>query len=399
MLSLRQLFLDHVAQTSPAPLALEIERAEGVHLFATDGRKYLDLIAGISVSNVGHRHPKVVEAIRRQTDRYMHLMVYGEYVQYPQVRLSRLLTEQLPDYLNSVYLVNSGTEATEGAMKLAKRATGRSEIIGFRHSYHGSTQGSLSILGDEYFKTNYRPLLPDTRALRYNESADLRHITERTACVFTEVVQAESGVNPAHPCWLRRLRERCSEVGALLVFDEIQTGFGRTGSLFAFEQYRVEPDIILLAKGMGGGLPIGAFVASRELMSVFQDKPVLGHISTFGGNPVCSAAALAVLEVLLEGDLIDQVARKEHLFRTLLRHPKIRAVRSQGLIMALEFESAAFNFSLIEKCIRRGLITDWFLFADNCLRIAPPLVISEAEIRRACEGILQCLEEMAHVKE
>ncbi len=394
MISLRQLFLNHVAQTSPEPLSLEIEKAEGVYMYDTTGKKYLDLIAGISVSNLGHRHPAVTKAIHEQTDKYMHLMVYGEYVYFPQVQLSKLITDQLPSHLNSVYLVNSGTEASEGAMKLAKRYTGRTEVIGFKKSYHGSTQGSLSIIGDEYFKTNYRPLIPDTRSLRYNCEEDLQQITERTACVFTEVVQAESGVTPAHPCWLRKLRERCTEVGALLVFDEIQTGFGRTGSLFAFEQYKVEPDILLMAKGMGGGLPIGAFVSSKEIMQVFQDNPVLGHITTFGGNPVCSAASLAVLETLLAENYIAEVKQKETLFRSLLKHEKIQFVRSQGLIMAVGLESFEFNLKVISKCIEKGLITDWFLFESACLRIAPPLIITEAQIRFACEVILEALNEL-----
>ncbi len=395
MLNLRQLFLNHVAQTSPEPLALEIERAEGVYMYDKTGKSYLDLIAGISVSNLGHRHPAVCEAIHKQTDKYMHLMVYGEYIYYPQVQLSKLLTDQLPEKLNSVYLVNSGTEATEGAMKLAKRYTGRTEVIGFQQSYHGSTQGSLSIIGDEYFKTNYRPLIPDTRSLRYNSEEDLKQITEKTACVFTEVVQAESGVTPAHPCWLRKLRERCNETGTLLIFDEIQTGFGRTGSLFAFEQYKVVPDIILLAKGMGGGLPIGAFVTDKKIMSVFQDNPVLGHITTFGGNPVCAAASLAVLETLIESDYILQVKRKETLFRSLLKHPKIQFVRSKGLIMAVGFESFEFNLQVIQKCIEKGLITDWFLFESACLRIAPPLIINEDQIRWACSVILEALDELS----
>ncbi|MCL4114822.1 UNVERIFIED_CONTAM: hypothetical protein GTU68_043702 [Idotea baltica] len=364
-------------------------------MYDKDGKKYLDVIAGISVSNLGHRHPAVTKAIHEQTDKYMHLMVYGEYIYHPQVQLSTLLSAQLAEHLNAVYLVNSGTEATEGAMKLAKRYTGRTEVIGFKDSYHGSTQGSLSIIGDEYFKENYRPLIPDTRSIRYNNEEDLALITERTACVFTEVVQAESGVTPAHPCWLRKLRERCTKVGALLIFDEIQTGYGRTGTLFAHQQYNVEPDIILLAKGMGGGLPIGAFVANNEVMAVFQDNPVLGHITTFGGNPVCSAAALAVLETLLKEDYITQVKAKETLFRSLLVHPKIKFVRSFGLIMAVGLESFEFNLQVISKCIEKGLITDWFLFESSCLRIAPPLIITEEEIKFTCEVILTSLSELS----
>lgn len=390
----RQLFLNHVAQTSDAPLLLEIKRAEGVYLFGADGKKYLDLISGISVSNVGHCHPKVVKAIQEQAAKFMHLMVYGEYVYLPQVQLCQLLAANLPENLQSVYLTNSGTEATEGAMKLAKRYTGRSEVIGFVHSYHGSSQGALSIIGDEYFKTNYRPLIPDTRSIRYNNEEDLALITTKTACVFAEVVQAESGINPANPCWLRRLRERCHETGTLLVFDEIQTGFGRTGSLYAFEQYKVIPDILLTAKGMGGGLPIGAFIASQELMKVFQDNPFLGHITTFGGNPVTSAASLACLEVILETNLMKQVKKKEDLFRSLLVHPQIKDLRSFGLMMAIELEDFDQNLTVIKSCIEKGLITDWFLFSSNCLRIAPPLIITEEQIHSACRIILESLDEL-----
>jgi len=393
MITNRQLFLNNVAQTSDMPLMLEIESAKGVYMYDTNGKRYLDLISGISVSNVGHCHPKVVQAIQEQSAKFMHLMVYGEYVYTPQVKLSQLLCENLPETLNNVYLVNSGTEATEGAMKLAKRYTGRSEVIGFLQSYHGSTQGALSIIGDEYFKKNYRPLIPDTRSLRYNNEEDLQQITERTACVFAEVVQAESGINPATPAFLTALRERCTEVGALLVFDEIQTGFGRTGTLFAFEQYQVVPDILLIAKGMGGGLPIGAFISDRKKMEVFQDNPFLGHITTFGGNPVTCAASLAVLKILLEEDHLAKVKEKEAFFHKKLIHPKIRNVRSKGLIMAIEFEDFDQTKKVIDCCIKKGVITDWFLFADNCLRIAPPLVISEEEISFACEQILDSISE------
>ena len=394
MLTKRQLFLQHIAQTSPAPLMLEIERAKGVFLYDKNNKAYLDLIAGISVSNVGHCHPKVVAAIQKQVAQYMHLMVYGEYVYTPQVALSTLLCEHLPPHLNAVYLVNSGTEATEGALKLAKRYTKRTELISFSNAYHGSTHGSLSIMGSETFKQAFRPLLPDTRHIPYNSEKDLAHITEKTACVMAEVVQAEAGVIVPQNDFLKKLRQRCNKVGALLIFDEIQTGFGRTGSLFAFEQYGVEPDILLLAKGMGGGLPIGAFIASREMMSVFQHNPVLGHISTFGGNPVTCAASLATLKVLLENDYIAQVKEKETLFHKYLKHEKIQAVRSKGLLMCIEFVDFDFTKKVIDKCIEKGLITDWFLFADNCLRIAPPLIIEEKEIIWACQQILKSIDEI-----
>lgn len=375
------------------PLLLEIEKAEGVYLIDTDGKKYLDLISGISVSNLGHCHPEVVKAVQDQAAKYMHLMVYGEYVYQPQVQLCHLITEQLPEKLNSVYLVNSGTEATEGAMKLAKRVTGRSEIIGFIHSYHGSSQGALSIIGDEYWKRNYRPLLPDTKSIRYNSLEDLAQITERTAAVFAEVVQAESGVTPGKAEWLKALRKRCDETGCLLVFDEIQTGFGRTGKLFAFEHYGVVPDILLIAKGMGGGMPIGAFISSSETMKVFQDNPFLGHITTFGGHPVTAAASLATLKVLLRENYIEEVPSKEKLLLERLKHPAIKTIRSKGLMMALEFEDFDATKKVIDKCIAGGLITDWFLFASNCLRIAPPLPITEDELHFACDVILNALNE------
>ncbi len=390
----RQLFLQHVAQTSDMPLMLEIEKAKGVYLFDKDGKSYIDLISGIGVSNVGHCHDDVVKAIQDQCARYMHLMVYGEYVYQPQVAFCKLLTDQLPDKLDNVYMVNSGTEATEGALKLAKRFTGRREMIGFKHSYHGSSHGSLSLLGSEYFKRAYRPLLPETRSIVYNDISELEQITEKTACVIAEVVQAESGVNPGREDFLQALRSRCEETGALLIFDEIQTGFGRTGKLFAFQHYGIVPDVLLLAKGMGGGMPVGAFVASQEMMTVFQDNPFLGHITTFGGNPVCAAAAKAALEVILEGELWKEAEAKANLFLERLQHPRIEAIRHKGLMMAVQFDNFDTTKKVIDRCIAGGLITDWFLFADNCLRIAPPLVITEEQIEQACRVIIDSLNEL-----
>lgn len=393
MLTNRQIFFSNLAQTSESPLALEIERAEGVYLFDTDGKKYIDLISGISVSNVGHRHPKVIEAIKDQLDKYMHLMVYGEYIQSPQTRLAKALTEHLPPQLDAVYFVNSGSEAIEGAMKLAKRFTGRTEVISFENGYHGSTQGSLSVMGNEEFKNAYRPLLPDTRRIRYNATEDLQLITERTACVIVETIQGEAGAIVPQNNFLKQLRDRCDETGALLVADEIQCGFGRTGRLFAFEHYHFIPDILCLAKGMGGGMPIGAFVSSKKIMSSFTNNPVLGHITTFGGHPVCCAAALAAFNVLLEEKLAESVQEKEALFRSLLIHPLIRSVRGKGLLLALEFDSYAQNKKIIDKCIAAGVITDWFLFNDHSMRIAPPLTISREEIRAACTVILKSITE------
>jgi acetylornithine/succinyldiaminopimelate/putrescine aminotransferase len=390
-LDTRRLFLQHVAQTSPAPLALEIVRAEGIHLYDPSGKEYIDLIGGISVCNTGHRHPRVVEAIKDQADRYLHLLVYGELIQSPQVQYASLLAAQLPSSLNSVYFTNSGTEATEGAMKLAKRATGRIGIVAFKQSYHGSTQGSLSIMGDEYWRNAYRPLLPGIAHEDYNAYEALEAITTGTACVIAETVQAERGIHTPDADWLKALRKRCDEQGALLVLDEIQAGFGRTGSLWGFQQYGVVPDILLLGKALGGGMPLGAFIANKELMWNLTGDPVLGHITTFGGHPVSCAAGLAALQVLLEEKWIEEVAHKEKLFHQLLVHPSIRAFRSCGLLMAIEFESFEKNKQVIDACIRHGLLTDWYLFAPHCLRIAPPLSITVEQIRKACEIILSCL--------
>jgi acetylornithine/succinyldiaminopimelate/putrescine aminotransferase len=391
MLTQRQLFLNHVAQTSETPLALEIEKAEGVYLTDISGKRYIDLISGISVSNLGHRHPKVVEAIKQQLDKYMHLMVYGEYIQAPQVQLAKLLTEHLPENLSSVYFVNSGTEAIEGALKLAKRFTGRTEIISFKNAYHGSTHGSLSIMGNEEFKNTYRPLLPDVTQLEYNNSVQFNLITTRTACVVIETIQGEAGALVPKGDFLKRLHERCTETGTLLIADEIQCGFGRTGKLFAFEHYNFVPDILCLAKGMGGGMPIGAFVSSKEIMHTLTNNPMLGHITTFGGHPVCCAAAKASLEVLLTENLIQQVEAKEQLFRTLLKHPKIKTINGKGLLLAVEFDSYEQNKIIIDKCISKGVISDWFLFSSHSMRIAPPLIITEEEIEIACKIIIESL--------
>lgn len=374
-------------------MGLEIERAEGVYLYDTDGKSYLDLIGGISVANTGHRHPAVVQAIRDQLDRYLHVMVYGELVQSPQVQYATTLAANLPETLNTVFFTNSGAEATEGAMKLAKRVTGRTEILSFYKSYHGSTQGALSIIGDEYWRNAFRPLLPGIRQADYNSAAALDSIGTNTACVVAETIQAERGVWPPDGDWLRALRRRCTETGALLVLDEIQTGFGRTGSLWGFGQFGVEPDILLLGKALGGGMPMGAFIADRPLMAALTDQPVLGHITTFGGHPVCCAAGLASLRVLLGTGWIDEVKRKEQLFRQLLVHPAIRAVRSCGLLIAVEFSDIDENRRIIDGCIKRGLLTDWFLFAPECLRIAPPLSITDQQIRSACDILRAAIAE------
>ncbi len=389
----RDFFLRYVGQTSDAPLALEIVKAEGCTLYDADGKEYIDLIGGISVCNVGHRHPKVTEAIKEQLDRYLHIMVYGELVQSPQVQYAKRLTEYLPASLNSVFYTASGSEATEGAMKLAKRYTGRTQIISFKNSYHGSTQGALSVMGSEYWQQAFRPLLPGILQLNYNSFTDLENITEQTACVIAETVQAEAGVIVPKDNWLKALREKCTQTGTLLVLDEIQCGFGRNGTLWAFEQFDVVPDILLLGKALGGGMPLGAFVADKKIMSALSHDPVLGHINTFGGHPVCCAAGLAAFNVLLEEKLIDGVKEKEALFVSLLTAlPGKLAIRSCGLMLALEFNDFETNKAVIDKLIEKGVFTDWFLFASNCLRIVPPLTITKEEIEKACNVVKTCLE-------
>lgn len=399
MISQRQLFLDHLAQTSDFPLMLEVERAEGVYIYSPEGKAYLDLISGIGVSNVGHRHPAVLKAVQEQLDKYMHVMVYGEFVQSPQVALAKALADTLPHPLNSCYLVNSGSEAVEGASKLAKRFTGRHEFISCYQAYHGSSQGSLSLCGNDKFKRAYRPLLPGIRHIRFNETQDLPEISHKTAAVIIETVQGEAGVRIADKAYFKALRQRCNETGTLLILDEIQAGFGRTGSFWAFEQYDIIPDIVLSAKGMGGGMPIGAFIASNEIMSVLRNNPILGHISTFGGHPVSAAASLATLKVIRDEKLYAKANKKAALFCELLQHPMIKAVRHKGLMMAVEFESFEVLKPVIDRAILNGLITDWFLYCDNSMRIAPPLTISEEEIRQACQIILQSIEESLQKKE
>jgi acetylornithine/succinyldiaminopimelate/putrescine aminotransferase len=387
----RQLFLNHVGQTSPAPLALEIVKAKGCTLIDVNGKEYIDLIGGISVCNVGHCHPKVVEAVKQQAEQYMHIMVYGELIETPQVAYAKKLTEHLPLTLNSVFYTASGSEATEGAMKLAKRYTGRTQIVSFKKSYHGSTQGALSIMGDEYWRNAFRPLLPGIVQLNYNSFEDLEYISNQTACVIAETIQAEAGVLVPQKDWLKALHNRCNETGTLLVLDEIQCAFGRNGTLFAFEQFNIVPDILLLGKALGGGMPLGAFVADKKIMDSLTHDPVLGHINTFGGHPVCCAAGLAAFNVLLEEKLIDTVKEKEQLFLSLLHHSKIKEVRSRGLMMAVEFDSFETNKKIIDELISHGVFTDWFLFASSCLRIVPPLVINREEIETACTKIISLL--------
>ncbi len=391
MPNLRQLFLSHLAQTSDMPLMLEIEKAEGIYLFDRNDKSYIDLISGIGVSCLGHRHPKVTEAVKEQLNKYMHTVVYGEYVLAPQVRLAQLLAETLPAPLDSVYFVNSGSEATEGAMKLAKRFTGRAEIIACKYAYHGSTQGAASLMYPTTFSRAFHPLLPGIGHIEFNNETDLEKVTTDTACVIVETVQGESGVHKPKNNYLKKLRKRCDDMGTLLVLDEVQAGIGRTGSMFAFEQYGIVPDILLLAKGMGGGMPIGAFIASREIMQTLSQPP-LGHLTTFGGHPVSCAAALATLRVLLDENYISEVKAKERLFHQLLKHPAIVEVRSAGLLMAVDLGDFDLIQKVIKRCLENGLVTDWFLFNDKSMRIAPPLIITEEQIKKACAIITEAIE-------
>ena len=390
-MNLRDIFLRNVAQTSGAPLALEIIKADGALLYDVNGNEYIDLIGGISVANVGHRHPKVIQSIKDQLEAYLHVMVYGEFIETPQVQFAKLLTDHLPSSLNSVYFTNSGAEATEGAMKLAKRFTDRTEIIAFNSSYHGSTQGALSVMGSEYWRNAFRPLLPGIFHFDYNSSAAIKAITGQTSCVIMETVQGEAGIIGPTKDWIQTLRKKCTETGTLLILDEIQTGFGRTGKLWGFEHFDIVPDILLLGKALGGGMPLGAFIADKKLMSVLTDNPVLGHITTFGGHPVCCAAGLAALKALLNEEMISKVKEKEELFKSLLVHKKIRSVHSFGLWLAVEFGTFETNKMIIDRCIANGVLTDWFLFAPNCLRISPPLIISAEQIKKACETLVKAI--------
>jgi len=391
MLTHRQLFLLNVAQTSNSPRLLEIERAEGLYLFDVDGKAYMDLVSGFAVSNIGHRHSEIVQAIKDQVDLYMHLSVYGEFVQSPQVKLAKKITSLLPDSLNAVYFTNSGTEATEGAMKLAKRFTGQLEIIACKNAYHGSSQGALSLMGNEEYKQAYRPLLPGITFINFNQKQDLEQITEHTAAVIVETIQGEAGIRVPDLDYMLLLRHKCLQTNTLLIFDEIQTGLGRTGKLYAFEHFGIVPDILLTAKAFGGGMPLGAFIASKQIMDSLKENPILGHITTFGGHPVCCAAGLASLEVILKEDLMKDVPEKEKLFRQLLQHCEIKEVRGKGLMLSIQLS----NFNQVEnvskRCVENGVIVDWFLHCETALRVAPPLIISFDEIRKACEVILEAI--------
>ena len=391
-ITLRQLFIRHIAQTSDSPMLLTIQKAEGVYLYDSEGKRYTDLISGIGVSSYGHGNPKIISAIQHQASQYLHLMVYGEYVQQPQVALAQLLCEHLPEQLNSVYYVNSGSEAIEGAIKLAKRVTGRTQLLAAKNAYHGSTHGALSLMDNEYFTQAYRPLLPNVNFIEYNNVADLEKITTQVAAVVIETVQGEAGYITPQPEYLLQLRKKCTETGTLLILDEIQCGMGRTGSLFAFEQYGIVPDILVLAKAFGAGMPLGAFVADIKLMQNFTHNPVLGHITTFGGHPVSCAAALAGLQWLLETESYLAVKEKEDIFKTELKHAAIKGISGKGLMLAIDLDDEDFNKRVIKTCIENGVITDWFLHCGHKMRIAPPLSITADEIKFACKVIVNAID-------
>ncbi|OYD43560.1 aspartate aminotransferase family protein [Sphingobacterium cellulitidis] len=392
MISNRELFLKNTAQTSDSPRLLEIDRAEGVYLYGPNGEKYIDLVSGFNVSNIGHRHPQVLKAIQEQLDRFMHVTVYGEFVQAPQVQLATELLEVLPESFQSVYFTNSGAEAVEGSMKVAKKFTGRREIIAAKQAYHGSTQGALSLIGNDEYREAYAPLLPEVSFIEYNSPTDLDKITDKTAAVIVEAIQGEAGVRVPSKEYMQALRQKCTETGALLIFDEIQTGFGRTGKLFAFEHFGIIPDILMLAKGIGGGMPLGAFVAPKEMMDVIKSNPMLGHITTFGGHPVSCAAARASLKVIRDEKLVEDVNRKANLFRAELNIPQIREIRGLGLMMCLQLENFDQVYQVSNYCASQGLIIDWYLHCETALRVAPPLTISDEEIIHSCKIIREGIE-------
>jgi len=390
----RQLFLDHVAQTSPKPIGIEMASAEGVWLTDTDGKKYIDGIAGFSVCNIGHGNPAVIKAVQEQAAAYMHVIVYGEFIEQPQVAYAKLLTQYLPPSLNCVYFTNSGAEATEGAMKLAKRVTNRTKIIAANKSYHGSTQGALSVIGDEYFRNAFRPLLPDVYHFNYGADELIEAIDSTTACVIIETVQAESGVTAPSETWIRALRAKCDQHCVLLILDEIQAGFGRTGTIWAFEQYGIIPDILLLGKALGGGMPLGAFIADQRLMNTLTYAPVLGHITTFGGHPVsCAAGKAAFEELIANPNWIKDIPSKAAILKTRLQHPSIVSVNCYGLWMSLQFATNKQAQTIAHACVQNGLVTDWFLFATDRIRIAPPLIITEEELHLLCDIVLKSIKE------
>ena len=390
---MKQEFFKYQAQTTPYAAGFEVEKAEGSYIYGKDGKAYLDFVAGVSAYTLGHSHPKVVNAIKEQADKYLHVMVYGEYAQEKPVELCRLLAEATPEPLEVTYLVNSGAEAIDGALKLAKRYTGREEIISMKNSYHGNTHGALSVSGNEFHKREFRPLLPMISFIEFNNEEEFSKITEKTACVIAETIQGAAGFLTPSQNYFKNLKKRCEEVGALLILDEIQPGVGRTGKLFSFEHYDMVPDILVMGKGMGGGVPVGAFMSSAEIMKSLQYSPKLGHITTFGGNPLIAAASYATLKEVLESGLMNEVEEKEKLFRELLVHPKIKKVNGRGLMLAVELESPEYTLDVAKRCMEKGLIVFWQLYRNEFMRISPPLTISKEEIKKGCEIILEALNE------
>ena len=390
---MKQEFFKYQAQTTPYAAGFEVEKAEGSYIYGKDGRAYLDFVAGVSANTLGHSHPKMVNAIKEQADKYLHVMVYGEYAQEKPVELCRLLAEATPEPLEVTYLVNSGAEAIDGALKLAKRYTGREEIISMKNSYNGNTHGALSVSGNEFHKREFRPLLPMISFVEFNNEEEFSKITEKTACVIAETIQGAAGFLTPSQNYFKNLKKRCEEVGALLILDEIQPGFGRTGKLFSFEHYDMVPDILVMGKGMGGGVPVGAFMSSAEIMKSLQHSPKLGHITTFGGNPLIAAASFATLKEVLESSLMNEVEEKEKLFRELLVHPKIKKVNGRGLMLAVELESPEYTLDVAKRCMEKGLIVFWQLYRNEFMRISPPLTISKEEIKKGCEIILEALNE------
>ena len=386
-------FFKYQAQTTPFAAGFEVEKAEGSYIYGKDGRKYLDFVAGVSANTLGHSHPKIVEAIKTQAEKYLHVMVYGEYAQEMPVKLCHLLAEATPDPLEVTYLVNSGAEAIDGSLKLAKRYTGREEIVSFKNSYHGNTHGALSVSGNEYHKREFRPLLPMVSFIEFNKEEDLERITEKTACVILETIQGAAGFLVPENDYLKKLKARCEEVGTLLILDEIQPGFGRTGKLFAFEHYGIVPDILVMGKGMGGGVPVGAFMSSREIMETLSHSPKLGHITTFGGNPLIAASSYATLKEVLESGLMNEVEEKEKLFRELLVHPKIKNINGRGLMLAVNLGTPEYTLDVVKRCMEKGLVVFWQLYRNESLRISPPLTLSLDEIREGCGIILEVLNE------
>ena len=386
-------FFKYQAQTTQFAAGFEVDKAEGSYIYGKDGRKYLDFVAGVSANTLGHSHPKIISAIKDQADKYLHVMVYGEYAQEMPVKLCKLLAEATPDPLEVTYLVNSGAEAIDGALKLAKRFTGREEIVSFHNSYHGNTHGALSVSGNEYHKREFRPLLPLVDFIEFNKEEDLQTITDKTACVILETIQGAAGFLLPEEDYLKKLKARCEEVGALLILDEIQPGFGRTGKLFAFEHYGIVPDILVMGKGMGGGVPVGAFMSSSEIMESLSHSPKLGHITTFGGNPLIAAASHATLMEVLESDLMEEIAEKEKLFRELLVHPKIKNINGMGLMLAVNLGDPEYTLHVAKRCMGKGLVVFWQLYRNEYLRISPPLILTPDEIRLGCQIILEVLDE------